>query len=126
MSAQQIQADMRELKDITNELKRMKMTCRLLNHKKKEIEDRIKDYLSKHEQPGLKYQSMIVLATEKKVRKRKSVEERANEVAEILQEKGYTEGIDEAVNEIMETLKGRAQTTVALKVKQEAPERFRF
>ena len=126
MSAQQIQADMRELKDITNELKRMKMTCRLLNHKKKEIEDRIKDYLSKHEQPGLKYQYMIVLATEKKVRKRKSVEERANEVAEILQEKGYTEGIDEAVNEIMETLKGRAQTTVALKVKQEAPERFRF
>jgi len=118
MSAHQIQSDMRELKELTTEIKRMKMTLKLLNLKKHEIEDRIKDYLDKNEQPGIKYQSLVVLATEKKVRKRKTVEERANEVAQILEEKGIHD-VDDTVLEIMETLKGKAQTTMALKIKDD-------
>jgi|LauGreDrversion4_2_1035121.scaffolds.fasta_scaffold385538_3 hypothetical protein len=118
MSAHQIQSDMRELKELTTEIKRMKMTLKLLNLKKREIEDRIKEYLDRNEQPGIKYQSLVVLATEKKVRKRKTVEERANEVAQILEEKGFHD-VDDTVLEIMETLKGRAQTTMALKIKDD-------
>jgi len=118
MSAHQIQSDMRELKELSAEVKRLKMTLKLLNLKKREIEDRIKEYLDKNDQPGIKYQSLIVLSTEKKVRKRKTVEERANEVAQILEERGIHD-VDDAVLEIMETLKGRAQTTMALKIKDD-------
>jgi hypothetical protein len=118
MSAHQIQSDMRELKELAAEVKRLKMTLKLLNLKKREIEDRIKEYLDKNDQPGIKYQSLIVLSTEKKVRKRKTVEERANEVAQILEERGIHD-VDDAVLEIMETLKGRAQTTMALKIKDD-------
>ena len=50
--AQKVIGDLRELKNISNEIKRMNLEMKVLRLKKKEIEERIIDYLHEAEQPG--------------------------------------------------------------------------
>ena len=74
MSAQQIQSNMRELKAINSEIKRLRSELKVFVNKKKQIESVIKEYLYRNEQPGIKYQDLVVLASEKKQRQRKTKE----------------------------------------------------
>ena len=116
MSAQLIQQHMRDLKGIQSEIDRLKNELKVLTKKKKDLEVHIKDYLYQNDQPGIKYQDLVVLAQEKKKRNRKSKDERNQDIEEILQNYGVR-NVSDVMNEIADALKGKETTDFVLKIK---------
>jgi hypothetical protein len=117
MSTQQAQSNMRELRELKIEIKRRKEELKILVEKEKQLQASIKQYLYQNDQPGIKYQDLIVLATEKKVRQRKTKNERNQEIEEILLNYGVRNP-DEALVEISDALKGKQEITFGLKIKR--------
>ena len=118
MSAQQIQSNMRELKAINSEIKRIRSELKVFVNKKKQIESVIKEYLYRNEQPGIKYQDLVVLASEKKQRQRKTKEERNQEIASILESYGVR-NTEDALLDISDALRGKETITLGLKIKEQ-------
>jgi hypothetical protein len=118
MSAQQIQSNMRELKAINSEIKRLRSELKVFVNKKKQIESVIKEYLYRNEQPGIKYQDLVVLASEKKQRQRKTKEERNQEIASILESYGVR-NTEDALLDISDALRGKETITLGLKIKEQ-------
>ena len=118
MSAQQIQSNMRELKAVNTELKRLRSELKVFTNKKKQIETNIKEYLYRNEQPGIKYQYIVVLASEKKKRERKTKEERNQDIASILESYGVRNTQD-ALLDISDALRGKETITLGLKIKEQ-------
>ena len=118
MSAQQIQSNMRELKAINSEIKRLRSELKVFVNKKKQIESAIKEYLYRNEQPGIKYQDLVVLASEKKQRQRKTKEERNQEIANILESYGVR-NTEDALLDISDALRGKETITLGLKIKEQ-------
>jgi hypothetical protein len=117
MSAQLVQSSMKELKSINTEIKRLNLEVRNLKAKKKELEETISHFLETHNQPGIKYGTMTIVTEEKKVRQRKKVEERTQEITEILENHGVPH-IEKAIKEINEAMKGKKELVTKLKVKE--------
>jgi hypothetical protein len=115
-TAQQIQLMMKDLRNIEQELKRLNSQVKIYRDQKKDIETQISKYLEEKDQPGLKYQDLLVLTGESKRRTRKKKEERELDLMSILESKGIRNA-RETVNEIMETMKGKQVIRPVLKIK---------
>ena len=118
MSAQQIQANMKELREIEIEIKRKKEELKFLTEKEKNLKISIKQYLYQNEQPGIKYQDLVVLAKERKTRQRKTKDERNQDIEEILIQNGIR-NTHEVLTEISEALRGKEQLTFDVKIKRQ-------
>ena len=116
MSTTRIANDMKDLKTINNELKRLGNQLKNLRDKKKELETHILSFLKQESQPGLKYQEMIVLSSEKKVREKKDREQKEQEIITLLENAGVSQAKD-VYTSILDTMKGEQHTVPTLKIK---------
>ncbi len=116
-SATQIRLEMKELKDINTEIKRLGASLKALRDRKKDLENDIIDYLERTGQPGIKYEDLIVLAGERKHRERKNKDEKELDVLTILEEKGIRDS-RAVYNEIVEAMRGEQKISPSLKIKE--------
>lgn len=110
-------SDLKELKNISNELKRLSSESKVLRLKKKEIEDRIIDYLHKEEQPGVKYGDIIVLSKEKTTRRKLKKKEKEEKAMCVLEEIGIS-NTKEALDSILESMKGEEIVSESIQLKE--------
>ena len=116
-TATEIRSNMKELKDINIEIKRLNYILKGYRERKKELEDKIMEYLERTGQPGIKYEDLIVLAGEKKARDRKKKEEKEYDVLTLLDQNGVRNS-RELYNEILEAMKGEEKVISSLKIKE--------
>lgn len=115
--AQKVVSDLRELKNISSEIKRLNMETKLLRLKKKEIEDRIMDYLHTVDQPGVKYGDLIVLSKERTTRKRLKKKEKEENAVTVLENMGVMNP-KEALHAILDSMKGEETVVESLQIKE--------
>ena len=116
-TATEIRSNMKELKDINTEVKRLNYLLKGYRERKKELEDKIMEYLERTGQPGIKYEDLIVLAGEKKCRDKKKKEEKELDVLTILEDKGIRNS-RETYLEILEAMRGEQKIAPSLKIKE--------
>lgn len=121
--ATQIANDMKELKAIMAETKKLMDTLKEIRDRKKQLESNILQYLEENSQPGVKYQELIVLRNEKTTFSKKKPKEREQEIVKILEENGVADarGVYKAIGEAG---KGEEIAVTKLKVKQTIPDLF--
>jgi hypothetical protein len=118
MSNQNIAGLMKELKGINNELERINKSTKGLRDRKKKIETYILDYLENNDQPGIKYEDLIVLRHQKKKRLPKAKEEKKEDVIRILEDNGIENSI-QVYNDILENMKGEEEKIASIKIKKD-------
>ncbi len=115
-STARIANDMKELKTINNEIRRITIQLKNLREKKKELETHILSFLKQEEQPGLRYQEMVVLSGEKKIRDKKDKEQKEQQIITLLENAGISDAKGMYTN-ILEAMKGDQHTIPTLKIK---------
>jgi hypothetical protein len=116
MSTARIANDMKELKTINNEIRRLTTQLKNLREKKKDLETHILSFLKQEEQPGLRYQEMVVLSGEKKIRDKKDKEQKEQEIITLLENAGISDAKGMYTN-ILEAMKGEQHSVPTLKIK---------
>ena len=115
--AAQVVGDLKELKNVTTEIKRLNAEIKLLRIDKKKIEDRIMDYLHQEEQPGVKFGDIIVLSNERTTRKRLKKKEKEENAINVLEGMGVSNP-KEALQNILDSMKGEETVVESLKIKE--------
>ena len=110
-------SDLKELKNITSEIKRINADCKVLRLKKKEIEDRITDYLNEVNQPGIKFGDIVVLSKESMRRKRLKKKEKEDNAVLILEDMGVLDP-RKALDNILDSMKGEQIMMQSLQIKE--------
>jgi hypothetical protein len=116
-TATQIRSEMKELKEVNAEIKRLAISLKMLRDRKKGLEEDIIEYLNRTGQPGIKYEDLIVLAGEKKCRDKKKKEEKELDVLTILEDRGVRNS-RETYLEILEAMRGEQKLAPSLKIKE--------
>ena len=116
-TATQIRSEMKELKEVNTEIKRLAISLKMLRERKKGLEEDIIEYLNRTGQPGIKYEDLIVLAGEKKCREKKKKEEKELDVLTILEDRGVRNS-RETYLEILEAMRGEQKIAPSLKIKE--------
>ena len=116
-TATQIRSEMKELKEVNTEIKRLAISLKMLRDRKKGLEEDIIEYLNRTGQPGIKYEDLIVLAGEKKCRDKKKKEEKELDVLTILEDRGVRNS-RETYLEILEAMRGEQKLAPSLKIKE--------
>lgn len=116
-TATQIRSEMKELKEVNTEIKRLAISLKNLRERKKGLEEDIIEYLNRTGQPGIKYEDLIVLAGEKKCRDKKKKEEKELDVLTILEDRGVRNS-RETYLEIIEAMRGEQKIAPSLKIKE--------
>jgi hypothetical protein len=116
-TATQIRSEMKELKEVNTEIKRLAISLKNLRERKKGLEEDIIEYLNRTGQPGIKYEDLIVLAGEKKCREKKKKEEKELDVLTILEDHGIRNS-RETYLEILEAMRGEQKVAPSLKIKE--------
>ncbi len=109
--------DLKELKSITNEIKRISIRLKELRLNKSEIEDRVMEYLDQEDQVGVKFENMVILARQKTKRVKKAKKDKDSDAAAILESYGI-ENPKEALKQIMDSMKGEEEIVSSLQVKE--------
>lgn len=116
-----IREDLRELSNIIEETKRVFDTLKKLRERKKELEQRLIDYLQNTEEVGLKYESFIFIPKDKKIRKKLKKSERDEKAVQVLQDYGV-EQPKEAYVKLIEAMKGDEETIPSIKISEQKEE----
>jgi len=100
-----IQNNVKELKDINTEIKRLQIETKRLKKRAQDIEKNILSYLNEKEQPGLKYQNTAIIIENKAKRVGRSKKDADSNAIRILEESGV-HNAREIFNKIKESGKG--------------------
>ena len=119
MSSIQVALDIKEIKNIEIELKRLAQLSKSLRNKKKELEERILTFLNDTNHEAIKCDQLIAVNKEKKCRERKKKDEKDRDILEILQQAGVSRP-EEILYEIKDSIKGTAKKVQTLKVINES------
>jgi hypothetical protein len=110
-----IQSDVLELQNLDAELKRTRKQLKMLQQQKQNCENRILIYLETNEQPGLRMNGSVIMATDKRTRKYQNKTDRNINGEQVLQKYGIHSS-KEALEELLEVLRGPVQTKSYLKM----------
>lgn len=110
-------SDLKELKNITSEIKRLNAETKVLRLKKKDIEERITEYLREVDQPGVKYGDLVVLSKESVRRKRLKKKEKEDKAVAVLEEMGILDA-KQALVTILDSMKGEEYIQESLQIKE--------
>ena len=115
--AQKVVGDLKELKNLSSEIKRLNAETKVLRLKKKDIEDSIMEYLHEVDQPGVKYGDLVVLSKERNTRKRLKKKEKEDNAILTLENMGVINA-KEALQSILESMKGEEIVVESLQIKE--------
>jgi len=112
----EIKGTLRELRDITDELKKLNKTAKEIRERKKELEAAVIEYLTEKGDVGIKYENFVFMNDQKETRKPKKKKEKEADAIAILR-KFRVNNAAEAYAEMMDAMKGEAETIAKLKIK---------
>ncbi len=110
-----IKSKLKELENLSNEIKRLNDSKKKLITRKKEIETFILEYLEKNQQEALKYKGTLIRTKEKTLRPRKKEVDKKNDCEKILQKYGISNG-NRILEELKDAMKGDAKIKKELKL----------
>ena len=119
MAAIQVASDMKEIKTIEGEIKRVMTILKTLRSKKKELEERVLSFLESTNHEAIKCDELIAINKQKKYRERKKREEKDKDILEVLYQAGVQRPED-ILCEIKDTIRGRERKVPTLKVINES------
>lgn len=105
-----------ELKNINDELKSLRIKTIKLNHRKKELEEKLVDYLDKNEQNGVKFKGTAVIKEEKDKHVPLKKKEKNQTAIFLLQQNGV-KNPEKVYKELIDKLKGDVVTKKFIKLK---------
>jgi hypothetical protein len=106
-----------EMNNISNELKRIRKETMKLNKRKKDLEEKIIEYLKMKDQPGFKYQNMAVITEEKDIHNKTKKSEKFEKGINVLRNNGI-DNAEDVLKELLDGMKGSPTTTTKLKIKE--------
>lgn len=112
---------MKELKDINSELKRLNESRKTLLERKKEIDASIMSYLDEQNQPGIKFQELIVLKHEIHGHQRKHKKDRDGDMLKVLEEANVDDP-KQVFHSLQQAMIGAETVKNKLKVKMGVPD----
>lgn len=118
MSIQAVHDDLKALKSITAELKKLNLQCKDLRQNKKIIEGKVMEYLVKIDKPGLKFENIIIVNKERTIHKPLKKKEKMLAVTEHLEKLGIKNPENEAKNLFENVMRGEAEDVNKLKITQ--------
>jgi len=107
---------LKELVELTKELKMTTNKAKQLRAEKKEYEQTINEYLKESGQPGIKYGNLIIFAEEKPKRITKKKKEKEKDTIKLL-ESAVVKNPEEFYKTMIESFKGEKKMIDALKLK---------
>jgi hypothetical protein len=107
---------LKELVELTKELKMTTNKAKQLRAEKKEYEQTINEYLKESGQPGIKYGNLIIFAEEKPKRITKKKKEKEKDTIKLLESAGV-KNPEEFYKTMIESFKGEKKMIDALKLK---------
>jgi hypothetical protein len=116
-----IRQDLKELSNIIEESKRLMDELNTLRGRKKELEQRLIEYLQNTDEVGLKYESFIFIPKDKKIRKKLKKKERDEAAVRVLGDYGV-EQPKEAYVKLMDAMKGEEEVIASLKISEQRDE----
>ena len=117
MSRAKVVGELKELKNVINELTRKNAEAKILRIRKKELESNIMEYLREENQPGVKYETVTVLSRERTTCKRLKKTEKEENAIRILEEHGVDNPKD-TLESIMNSMKGEQIVVESLQYKE--------
>lgn len=114
-------SDMKELRNITKELKDMGQKMRALRVREKELKSNILTYLQNTNQPGVRFDELVVMQDEKFSHLKKNKKEREECIIQTLEQAGISDS-KAVYDSIQNASKGEIYTARKLKVKLDFPE----
>lgn len=111
-----IVSDVQELQQIDKELANLRKRIRVLQSRKKLLENQIIQFMDENDQPGLKYKGVALVAEDIKRRKHKSKKTRIQDGMSVLRKYGLHN--ERALQELMEAIRGDVEVSKKLKVKK--------
>lgn len=115
--ASEIKAWFSELECVIEDQKKMRISLKKLNDRKKELEKNIEKYLEEKEQPGLKNNNIAIIKKEKEVHKRVKPKEAKKDAIKLLKDQGVKHAEDFYKN-LLEKMKGEKETKSYLKIEK--------
>lgn len=112
-----IQENIKELKSINVEIKRLTKSAAVLRKKAKQLEKDIIDYLNHKEQPGVKFQDTAIILENKYKREGKKKQSIEEDSLQILRDNGISDP-QNVLKEIIEARKGREIPLQKIKIQQ--------
>lgn len=112
-----IQADVNQLKILNEELKRLRLKIKSINNTKKQVEERIINFLKAKDQPGVKYQGDTIILDTQQKRNRKPQKDKEQNALNVLRTYNI-HNPEEALKDILEGMKGDVTTVSKLKIKK--------
>ena len=100
-----IHATLKELHEITAELKQMTKDIKVLREQKKEKEQQIISYLKEVDRYAIKYKNLLIYAEEKPKKKTKKKVQKREDIKKVLKEAGIAD-VDNVYAQILEQSKG--------------------
>lgn len=115
--ASEIKAWFSELECIIEDQKKLRISMKKLNDRKKELEKNIDAYLEAKEQPGLKNNNIAIIKKEKEVHKRVKPKEAKKDAIKLLKDQGVRNAEDLYKN-LIDKMKGEKETKSYLKIEK--------
>jgi hypothetical protein len=115
--------ELKELKSLTYAIKELRAQLKVLTVQKKQKEEVIMDYLRDNNQPGVKYQDLIVLSKERTTFKRLKKKEKEENAIEVLESMGISDPKN-ALQTILNSMKGEETTVESLQIKEEKKDSY--
>lgn len=117
MSQSAVVSDLKLLKNITMEMKRLKAQIKVLSLQKQEAEERIKDYLEREQQVGVKYDNIIIMSKESTQREKLKRDEKMERGINVLEGAGVLQP-KEVLTNVLESMKGDKIAVTKIQMKE--------
>lgn len=115
--AAEIRATLEELKGIAGEIFTLNKRIKELRARKKELDQKVVDYLESNDKPGVRLDNIVFLAAEKNSRLRRKKGEIQKATSEVLKKHGIQDNLEEIIEELEASRKGDVSTVPVLKMK---------
>lgn len=112
-----VYGDLQEVVELEDEIKRLNKQLKDLRIQKKEAEARIYEFLKEKDQIGFKHKDITVTISEKKCRHRKNMEEKKDEILQVIQSSRDPTSKD-SLEEIIHAMKGDLYIKNCIKVQK--------
>tara|TARA_B100000073_G_C23687431_1_gene555040 strand:- start:674 stop:1030 length:357 start_codon:yes stop_codon:yes gene_type:complete len=108
-------AEVRELDNLNNEIKRLSKSLSALRKRKRELEKIVTEFLERHQEPGVKFEGKAFVKQTKQARTRKKQSEKEHDVYQVLSR--YVRDPDKVMGEVLESMKGHECEKQKLEIK---------
>jgi len=113
----EIQASLKELKNVAQEMYNLNKKMKDLRNRKRELEESVIEYLESKDKNGVRFDNIVFAVTAKNSRQQKKKSEIVRDTTDVLKRYGIQGNIQTILEELEATRKGTASAVPVLRMK---------